>query len=223
MVDEADILHYLKDNPDFLRRHASALSEANIDWPRFFDDSNIIDVTDKIAKKARNEARKAAQANESLLSVAAENMLHWQELHLATLGFLACNDLGGFARMIDEELPIIFGLAGSRLIMPASAAITEAESLGFLVLPDDEITSLCRADSIYMGPPPETGIALFANPVASMAIMPLPDQLGLPVAGSALILAGRKSDSFEQGKGRTLLLHLAEMVGVCLLSLIEKP
>ena len=220
--DDKAILSYLKNQPDFLMRYADQLRQSGIALPSSHD-ANVIDVTSRIAEKARQEARQAAQTNQSLLNVAAENMLHWQELHLATLGFLACNELRGFAQMVDEELPLIFGLAGSRLIMPKETAIQQAEELGFLVLPQSEIDALSQSETIYLGPPPEQGQGLFSYPNSSMAIMRLPDQLSPPVAGSALVLAGRTEDSFAQGKGRTLLLHLAEMVGVCLLALIEAP
>ena len=224
LSDEA-VLGYLAKHPDFLERYKDKLAEHQIVLPAISPEpaspDNVIDVTDKIASRAREEARKAKAANQSLITVAAENMLHWQEMHLATLGFLACNNLRSFAQMVDEELPLIFGLAGSRLIMASEHAIDDAEALGFLVLPSDEIDELCQSETIYMGPPPKAGIALFSTPSASMAIMRLPDQLGSPVDGCALILQGRNADSFGDGKGQTLLLHLAEIVGVCLLSLIE--
>ena len=91
-------------------------------------DVRLFDATGKIAANARAEARRLSKANQSLLDAAATNMLHWQALHHATLGFLACNDLLSFAQMVDEELPVIFGLAGARLLMPAETALQEAES-----------------------------------------------------------------------------------------------
>lgn len=220
-VTKDDVLAYLAAHPTFLTDNQGFLRDHNVTLGTNHTAPNVINVTDRIAQRARDDARKAEAETHSLLTVAAENMLHWQELHLATLGFLACNNLQGFAQMVDEELPLIFGLAGSRLIMPEETAFAEAEQLGFLVLPEDEITALCQADTIYMGPPPDPGSGLFSCPTASMAIMKLPDQLEPPIRGSALVLAGRRPDSFEADKGRTLLIHLAEMVGVCLLSLIE--
>ena len=114
--DEA-VLGYLLSHPDFLDRYKDQLAEHLKALPAGKSSNNVIDVTDKIASRARAEARKAKAENQSLITVAAENMLHWQEMHLATLGFLACNNLHSFAQMVDEELPLIFGLAGSRLIM----------------------------------------------------------------------------------------------------------
>lgn len=222
-MDESILLQYLSDHPDFLVRHQSALRTNGITFPDVTSAPNVIDVTSKIANKAREEARKAEKTNHKLLTVAAENMLHWQELHLATLGFLACNELTGFAQMVHEELPLIFGLESAHLIMASDHALPEAESLGFLTLPEADIATLIGDDVITMGKPSKIALSLIQTTPQSLALMRLPDQLPAPVAGSLLMLGGRDDDSFTQQKGRALLLHLSEMVGVCLLSLIQAP
>lgn len=210
-LSEDQILDYLTNHPEFLDRH----------YPSFQGgaDRQLIDVTGSIARKARDEARRLSEANKTLIDAAAANMMHWQALHHATLGFLACTDLTSFARMVDEELPVIFSLAGARLIMPSSHAIAEAEELGFLCLPIDEISDILNAKHIYLGP--SRGSGLFSAPSASMAAIALPDQLPYPVKGSALILAGRSADSFSPEQGQTLLTYLAQIVGVCLLARLE--
>ena len=210
-LDEKDVLSFIKSRPDFLDTHFGEGRKGS--------SPNLIDVTGKIAANAREDARRLSRANQSLLDAAATNMLHWQALHHATLGFLACNDLISFAQMLDEELPVIFGLAGARLLMPAEVAIAQAEELGFLVLPGTEISELLAAGSIYLGP--AKGSALFSTPVASMAAIALPDQLPPPIDGSALVLAGRDEASFTPEQGQTLLTNLAEITGVCLLARLE--
>ena len=210
-LDEKDVLNFIESRPDFLETHFGQGGSAS--------NPNLIDATGKIAANAREEARRLSQANQSLLDAAATNILHWQALHHATLGFLACNDLTSFAQMLDEELPIIFGLAGARLLMPEQSAIPQAEELGFLVLPASEIGQLLAAGSIYLGP--AKGSGLFSTPVASMAAIALPDQLPPPIAGSALVLAGRDKASFTPEHGQTLLTNLAEIAGVCLLARLE--
>ena len=210
-LDEKDVLNFIESRPDFLETHFGQGGSAS--------NPNLIDATGKIAANAREEARRLSQANQSLLDAAATNILHWQALHHATLGFLACNDLTSFAQMLDEELPIIFGLAGARLLMPEQSAIPQAEELGFLVLPASEIGQLLVAGSIYLGP--AKGSGLFSTPVASMAAIALPDQLPPPIAGSALVLAGRDKASFTPEQGQTLLTNLAEIAGVCLLARLE--
>lgn len=213
-LSDEEILSYLKERPDLIARYHQVNAGHDFDA-----DMRLFDATGKIAANARAEARRLSQANQSLLDAAATNMLHWQALHHATLGFLACNDLVSFAQMIDEELPVIFGLAGARLVMPAETALQEAEELGFLVLASEQIQKILSAGSIYLGPARASG--LFSSPVASMAAIALPDQLPAPIAGSALVLAGRDETSFTPEQGQTLLTNLAEIAGVCLLAKLE--
>ena len=132
--------------------------------------------------------------------------------------------------MVHEELPLIFGLASAHLIMPTQCdfgGTLSAESLGITRLPQNEINELIGDDVIMMGAPSDMLLQLISaapeDIPQSIAIMRLPDQLPEPIAGSVLILGGKDADSFSHGKGRTLLLHLSEMVGVCFLSLIEAP
>ncbi len=206
-LTEQQILDYLADNPEFLDRHYPAHAH------------KLIDATGKIAAQARKEARRLSKANKSLIEAASVNMAHWQALHHATLGFLACTDLTAFGQMVDEELPIIFSLAGARLVMPASTAIEGAEAAGFLILEDAQIVEILDAKQIYLGPAKSSG--LFSTPSASMAAIALPDQLSAPVKGSVLILAGRTETSFSPDQGQTLLTNLAEIVGVALLACLE--
>lgn len=212
---EEDVIAYLKAQPNLLERLNKEAKDSNSDG------ANVVDLTGMIAARARTEARRLAARNQSLMDAAASNMLHWQELHHATLGFLACTNLAGFAQMVDEELPIIFSLAGARLIMPAETALDNAEELGFLVLPEAEISQILAAQTIYLGPAEKTGPVLFSTPAASMAAIALPDQLPPPICGSALILAGRTEENFQPNQGKTLLTNLAEIIGVCLLARLE--
>ena len=234
-LHESDILGYLRANPDFFARHGDEIDQMrtaqkdvpqpNLTGPDVTGPNvtgpNVIDMAPHLAARARSEARNLRQAHQDLLHLASENMQHWQQLHHATLGFLACTVLSDFAQMVDEELPVIFGLSGARLVMPADSAIPEAESLGFLRLPQDEITALIAAEQVYLGPAKGTGSALFSVPSASMAVLALPDQLPAPIQGSALVLGGRSPDSFTPDMGQTFLTFLAEIVGVSLLALLE--
>ena len=158
-LNEKDVLNFIQSRPDFLETHFGLTAKNQ--------PANLIDVTGKIAANAREEARRLSKANQYLLDAAATNMLHWQALHHATLGFLACNDLTSFAQMLDEELPVIFGLSGARLLMPQESAITQAEELGFLVLPGSQIGELLSAGSIYLARQRQRA---FSTPIGAYAI-----------------------------------------------------
>jgi uncharacterized protein YigA (DUF484 family) len=197
-LNEELVSAFLDSNQAFLERYLAKQSKGfstknnsvELDTPQ--TDTNIIDVTGKIAKRAREEARILSQTNLSLIDVAEDNSKRWQRLHDVSIGFMKCTDLEQFSCMLDEKLPEIFKLAGARLLMPEETAISNAEEAGFLVLPAQEILEISGAQSVYLGPPPKSGLALFSTPMASIAVISLPDEMAAPISDSVLLLAGTK-------------------------------
>ena len=206
----------------YLAKQSKGFSTKNnsveLDTPQ--TDTNIIDVTGKIAKRAREEARILSQTNLSLIDVAEDNSKRWQRLHDVSIGFMKCTDLEQFSCMLDEKLPEIFKIAGARLLMPEETAISNAEEAGFLVLPSQEILEISGSLSVYLGPPPKSGLALFSTPMASIAVISLPDEMAAPISDSVLLLAGRNKHSFVSNQADNILSNLSQVVGTCLQSII---
>ena len=226
-IDDLAIIDYLASHPDFLMRHKEALAANKVAFPPAPHQNpapqldNVIHITSKIAENARQEARAATKAKQSLLSVAAENMLHWQDLHLATLGLLACQDLQGLAQMVRKELPLIFGLISCDLVLLEHQATKQAKSLGFACFSAREIENIMKDDVIYMGAVPDILKDIVMPSTKSMAVIRLPDQLPVPISSCCLLIGGKTDDSFTLDKGQSILFYLSEMVGVTLLRLLE--
>lgn len=225
-LNEELVSAFLDSNQAFLERYLAKQSKGfstknnsvELDTPQ--TETNIIDVTGKIAKRAREEARILSQTNLSLIDVAEDNSKRWQRLHDVSIGFMKCTDLEQFSCMLDEKLPEIFKLAGARLLMPEETAISNAEEAGFLVLPAQEILEISGAQSVYLGPPPKSGLALFSTPMASIAVISLPDEMAAPISDSVLLLAGRNKHSFVSNQADNILSNLSQVVGTCLQSII---
>lgn len=225
-LNEELVSAFLDSNQAFLERYLAKQSKGfstknnsvELDTPQ--TDTNIIDVTGKIAKRAIEEARILSQTNLSLIDVAEDNSKRWQRLHDVSIGFMKCTDLEQFSCMLDEKLPEIFKLAGARLLMPEETAISNAEEAGFLVLPAQEILEISGAQSVYLGPPPKSGLALFSTPMASIAVISLPDEMAAPISDSVLLLAGRNKHSFVSNQADNILSNLSQVVGTCLQSII---
>ena len=225
-LNEELVSAFLDSNQAFLERYLAKQSKGfstknnsvELDTPQ--TDTNIIDVTGKIAKRAREEERILSQTNLSLIDVAEDNSKRWQRLHDVSIGFMKCTDLEQFSCMLDEKLPEVFKLAGARLLMPEETAISNAEEAGFLVLPAQEILEISGAQSVYLGPPPKSGLALFSTPMASIAVISLPDEMAAPISDSVLLLAGRNKHSFVSNQADNILSNLSQMVGTCLQTII---
>jgi len=225
-LNEELVSAFLDSNQAFMERYLAKQSKGfsaknnsvELNTPQ--TDTNIIDVTGKIAKRAIEEARILSQTNLSLIDVAEDNSKRWQRLHDVSIGFMRCTDLEQFSCMLDEKLPKIFKLAGARLLMPEETAISNAEEAGFLVLPTQEILEISGAQSVYLGPPPKSGLSLFSTPMASIAVISLPDEMAAPISDSVLLLVGRNKHSFVSNQADNILSNLSQVVGTCLQSII---
>ncbi len=227
-LNEKLVSAFLDSNQAFLEQYLAKQSKGfsnknnndTVELNTLQTDTNIIDVTAKIAKRAREEVRILSQTNLSLVDIAEDNSKRWQRLHDVSIGFMRCTDLKQFSCMLDEKLPEIFKVAGARLLMPEESAISNAEEAGFLVLPAQEISEISGAQSVYLGPPPKSGLALFSTPMASIAVISLPDEMSAPISDSVLLLAGRNKHSFVSNQADTILSNLSQVVGTCLQSII---
>ena len=230
LPDEKKISAFLDKNPLFLKsyldnqnkplRQENSTGSAEEDKPHLGE--NIIDVTTKIANLTREKTRNLSQRNLSLINVAENNTERWQRLLTVAISFISVRNLKQFSEMVDEKLPLIFKLAGARLIMPKEVAIQGANEAGFLLLPLEQIRELKGADSVYLGPPPKSGLGLFSCPMASIALVSLPNNLTNTIAESVLLLAGRTKNSFNPNQADAILYNLSQIVGTCLEAIINQ-
>ena len=229
-INAADVAAFLANNPasviDMLATHpnllAICLTAANNHAQTNNQiDEKVVDLSPALAAKARQDAQRIRQMHESLLRVAAENILSWTRLHYATLGLLASTDLPGMCQVITNEFPVIFDLNQCQLIFEEEAALHIVTTTGLDLHPATQIDAATNNRSLYLGLPNDAAQKLLVKPAQSLAIVRLPDQLPDPVSRAALLLGGKMANSFYPDLGSDLLVLLAEMVGVTLAARLE--
>jgi len=184
-------------------------------------DPKVVNLSPALAFKARQDARKIKQTHDSLLHIAADNMLSWTRVHHATLGLLASTDLPGMCEVITNEFPVIFDLNQCQLIIEEEAAMGNASNAGLGLHPSTQIDAATNSQSLYLGLPNDAAQRLLVRPTQSLAIIRLPDRLPDPVSRAVLLLGGKTATSFHPDLGSDLLVLLAEMVGVTLAARLE--
>ena len=150
IIDEKLVSVFLDNNPDYLKTYLNAQvktlsKEKSNKTAKFYDqkiDSNIIDVTGEIAKRAREDARILSEKDLALIDGVGDDTKKWQQLLNVAIAFIRIRNLKQFSDMVDEKLPLILELAGARLLMPKEFAIKDAEEYGFLVLPAEQIQKI---------------------------------------------------------------------------------
>ena len=235
VADKPDTSITAKDVANFLAGNPDAMSDLLATEPEFLAacltaagthaaahmDNKVVDLIPALAAKARQDARKISQTHQSLLHVAAENMLNWTRLHHATLGLLASTDLAGMCQVISTEFPVIFDLSQCQLITEAEAGLNSGLQVGLAVHPADQINAATQGRGLFLGLPNDAAQALLIKPAQSLAIIRLPDRLPDPVSQCLLLLGGKTANSFHPDLGSDLLVLLAEMVGVTLAARLE--
>ena len=166
-ITAKDVATFLADNPDsitdLLATHPKllALYLAAAEMIQAKDnkqiDPKVVDLSPALAFKARQDARKIKQTHESLLHVAAENMLSWTRIHHAALGLLASTDLPGMCQVITNEFPVIFDLNQCQLIIEEEMAMQNVTDIGLVLhpakkLPLQQTAAACTLASQMMLP-----------------------------------------------------------------------
>ena len=225
-----DIATFLTDNPDsitdMLATHPNLLAlclAATGDQAQDNKqiDPKVVNLGPALAFKARQDARKIKQTHESLLHIAADNILSWTRVHHATLGLLASTDLPGMCQVITNEFPVIFDLNQCQLIIEEEVAMEHAANTGLRLHPATQIDAATNSQSLYLGLPNDAAQKLLVKPTQSLAIIRLPDRLPDPVSQTVLLLGGKTTNSFHPDLGSDLLVLLAEIVGVTLAARLE--
>ncbi len=229
-ITATDIAAFLTDNPDsiadMLANHPKLLALClAVAHDQAQDnrqiDPKVVDLSPALAFKARQDARKIKQTHESLLEVAAENILSWKRVHHATLGLLASTDLPSMCQVITNEFPVIFDLNQCQLIIEEEVAMQNITGTGLSLHPATKIDAAINSRSLYLGMPNDAAQQLLVRPAESLAIIRLPDRLPNPVSHAVLLLGGKTAYSFQPDLGCDLLVLLAEMVGVTLAARLE--
>ena len=226
-----DVATFLTDNPDsitdMLATHPNLLAlclAATSDQAQDNKqiDPKVVNLAPALAFKARQDARKIKQTHESLLHIAADNLLSWTRVHHATLGLLASTDLPGMCQVITNEFPVIFDLNQCQLIIEEEVAMEHAANTGLRLHPAKQIDAATNSQSLYLGLPNDAAQKLLVRPTQSLAIIRLPDRLPDPVSQAVLLLGGKTTNSFHPDLGSDLLVLLAEIVGVTLAARLER-
>ena len=229
-ITAKDVATFLANNPDsitdLLATHPKLLAlylAATGDPPRENKqiDPKVVDLSPTLTFKARQDARKIKQTHESLLHVAAENMLSWTRIHHAALGLLASTDLPSMCEVITNEFPMIFDLNQCQLIIEEEVAIQNVTDIGLVRHPATQIAAATNSRSLYLGLPNDAAQKLLVRPAQSLAIIRLPDRLPIPVSQAVLVLGGKTANTFHPNLSSDLLVLLAEMVGVTLAARLE--
>ncbi len=209
-IDEQQVLDYLRDHPDLLRRHQDILKQ--IDIPHATG-NGAVSLIEYQVNVLRDEARELSSRLESLLQIARDNDRLAEQLHRFTLELLAADDLESilvalrdglrqdFRADVVQVLLVGEGLPGSGVPVLASddaqAEQLEAHFPGHTPVVgqlDGERLTLVFGDQ--------------ADGLKSAAIIPLDES---PLRGF-IAIGSRDPDRYQDDQGTVFLSQLGALV-----------
>lgn len=227
-VDEAQVVGYLRQTPDFLFRHPelSLVLAPPSRWPDGDtpDEHRVIDMQVFMIERLREEIDRIKGAAEHLILTSRSNMSTQNRTHKAVLTLLSADSLEMLARTVADDLAHILDVDAAVLALePGCAAIDELDAPGLSHLPEGWVeTTLggpdrdcALAEAVPGDPVLFNGAATLVASSAMVRLTPGPD---LP---SGLLALGSRHDStFHPGQGTELLTFLAHVVESCLCRLL---
>lgn len=219
-ISGADVLNFLKENPDFLIKHG------HTDW--LFQhahgsgvaSSSVVNLNHVITKRAQDALRRSSSVQASMIDITTANHEAQQRIHHLALMIVAASSGDELISMVRHTLPSVLGIAGATLVI--------ASHLGVHAHPDcislDEgyLPKLTDGAEFSLGEPVGLQGEVFRNILAespqSVAFAFLPTILPHQNHDMVLALAGHKKDSFAEGQGTDFLQFIAGMLAVGLLA-----
>ncbi len=209
-VDEQQVLDYLRDNPDLLRRHHDVLRQMDI--PHGTGDG-AVSLIEYQVNMLRDEARELSSRLEDLLEIARDNDRLAEQLHRFTLELLAADDLEAVLVALRDGLRQDFRADVVQVLLVGEGL----PGSGVPVLASDE-TQAEQLEAHFPGNTPVVGkldqerLALVfadqADGLESAAVIPLDES---PLRGF-IAIGSRDPDRYQDDQGTVFLSQLGALV-----------
>lgn len=226
--DEAGIAAWLRENPDFFRRHPDlmvALPPPSRDFGGAEEDSGeVVDLQQVMLTRLQAEVGKREQTCNELIDAGRSNLQSQSRIHKAALALLGARSLDHLIERIATDLPVILDIDASALCLE-NGEVARATADGIRVLPGGVIDELIGVDKVAILRANVSGDRrLFgesAGLVRSDALLRLKIREGMPHA--LLALGSRDPGRFHAGQGTELLGFLALVMEYVIRAWLDLP
>ncbi|MCF8482251.1 MAG: DUF484 family protein [Rhodospirillum sp.] len=222
-LDEASVLGYLLENPDFLMDHPEVLMVATP--PARFEapgNNKVVDIQHIMLKRLQTEMADLQDCAEQLIITTRSNMSTQKGTLQAALAVMDCEGLSSVARTIAEDLPMLLdvdscALRLERHVMPPEGLDTNPagdDDQDVVTLPAGFIETLFGAEAhAVLRPSVDTEAVIHgeaAGAIRSDALVRIDAGPDLPPGLFAL--GSRVEGTFEPEMALDLLIFLARVV-----------
>ena len=219
----ADVIAYLREHPDFLERHPTALHLLRA--PSRGDGDGVLDFQHFLLERLRHDVGRLQQEQKDLIALSRGNLASQCRVHKAALTMLKALSFEHLLQIVTTDLAVLIDVDVVTLGVESAAARTtrlplpgihllRSGMVDYLLGPDRDVL-LCtdiRGDpALYGG-----GAGL----VRSQALLRLSFGRSGPVG--LMCIGTRKPDMFHPGLGTELLGFLARAVEITIAQWLER-
>ncbi|HEX6978751.1 MAG TPA: DUF484 family protein [Alphaproteobacteria bacterium] len=223
-LDEAEVIAWLRQNPDLLLRHPD-LCEVLLPPGRQQSGDNVIDLQRFMVQRLQGELARASDVGAELLDTTRQNLSATQRVHSAVLMLLEAESFEHLIHTATQDWTDLLEVDAISLCVEGDPEkMREIATNGVFVLPQGAIDTLlgpmpallrdqCDAAEWLYGPA--------ANLVQSDALARL--DFGPTAPHAMLALGSREPDKFQPNQGTELLQFLAGVLGRSVRAWLDLP
>lgn len=223
-LNEADVVAWLKHNPDLLLRHPD-LCEALLPPDRRNSGDNIVDLQRYMVQRLQGELARASDVGNELLDASRQNMSTTQRVHAAILMLLEAASFEHMIHMATQDWTDLLEVDAISLCVEGDPErMKDIATAGVVVLPHGAIDTLMGAMPALARDQVEAADWLY-GPAASLVQTDALARLDFgPTSPRAMLALGsRDPEKFQPSQGTELLQFLAGVLGRSVRSWLDLP
>ncbi|WP_298721735.1 DUF484 family protein [uncultured Ferrovibrio sp.] len=223
-LDEADVVAWLRQNPDLLTRHPD-LCEVLLPPSRAQSGDNVVDLQRFMVQRLQGELARASDVGAELLDASRQNMSATQRVHAAVLALLEAGSFEHLIHIATQDWTDLLEVDTISLCVEGDPhRMKDIITGGVFVLPHGAIDTLIGALPALLRDHCEAAEWLYgpaANLVRSDALARL--DFGPTAPQAMLALGSREPDKFQPNQGTELLQFIAGVLGRSVRAWLDLP
>lgn len=227
-LNEAQVADFLRDNPDFLKRHPQLLAVLEAPERAFAHvdpaGGEVVDLQDAMLARMRADLGKQREQCSDLIDASRSNLQSQNRIHAAVVSLLKARSLDHLIEILTIDLVGLLHVDAAALCLEGGI-VAPANNQGVRVVPVGTIETIVDISrAVTLREDIEGDRRLYgeaAGLVRSEALLRLTVRPDAPVA--LLALGSRDPTRFHSGQGSELLVFLAAIMEHCIRTWLDLP
>jgi len=214
-ASEEQVIVYLRDNPDFLSLHPELISR--MAPPSRFDGGPVVDLQHFMISRLHDELDQLRGCAEHLITTSRSNMSTQNRTHEAVLAVLDGDDMGGLARVVEEDFPALLDVDLCTIGFEGGDHPHPAILPGIGTLPAGFIEQVMGAGDVMLRAQAQGDPAIFGEGAGLVHSFALVRLAPIDCPPGLLALGSRVDRAFHATQGTELLSFLARVIEDCVM------